>query len=193
MYEMNTKIKFGLSGDIASFSEEAALAYAKKAQIDMEPFYLMDMEGVLAALENQEIDLGIFPVMNLTGGLVNVAFEAMGKHLFQPVDELWLDVQQCLITLPGKQKEDIQSIVSHSQGLAQCQHYLAHHFSHIAQMEWIDTAKAAKDLSENKLSADTAVIASARAAEYYGLSIFERAIQDAQPNHTIFVIVAPLR
>ncbi len=187
-----TPIKFGLSGDMASFSEEAALAYATKSQLDIELVYLMDMEGVLAALENKEIDLGIFPVMNFTGGLVGMAFEAMGRHPFQLVDELWLDVQQCLITLPGKQPEDIQTIASHPQGLAQCQRYLSQYFPYAAQLEWIDTAKAAKDLSERTLSADTAVIAPARAAEYYGLSILKQGIQDQQPNHTIFVVVRPL-
>lgn len=184
-----SKIKLGLSGDIASFSEQAALMYAKKANLDIALIHLMDMEGVLAAIENKDIDLGIFPVMNYTGGLVTMAFEAMGRHLFKPIDELTLDVQQCLITKANVQKKDIQQIASHPQGLAQCQKYLTSEFPNAKQIEWIDTAKAAKDLSEDKLECHTAVIAPARAAEYYQLKLFKTAIQDQQPNHTIFMIV----
>lgn len=181
-------IKLGLSGDIASFSEQASLLYAKKANLPVTLIHLIDMEGVLAALENGDIDLGIFPVFNFRGGLVKMAFEAMGKHLFTFVDEIWLDVQQCLMTLPDTEKNAIRSIVSHPQGLAQCQDFLSHTFPNAEQIEWIDTAKAAKDLAKHKLDKNTAVIAPARAAEHYGLKIVAEAIQDHKPNHTIFIV-----
>jgi prephenate dehydratase len=185
-------IKLGLSGDVASFSEQAALEYANKNKLQVELVPLMDMEGVLAALEKKQIDLGIFPVMNFTGGLVTMAFEAMGKHYFTPIGELYLDVQQCLITRPGITKQNIQEIVSHPQGLAQCQKYLQREFPNATQVEWIDTAKAAKDLSEHVLSANTAVIAPARAATCYGLNILNANIQDQQPNNTVFIVVRQL-
>ena len=75
----------GVSGDIGSFSEEAAFQYAK--QVEMNPLlvYARDMEGVLAAIEAGSVDLGIFPVVNLYGGLVKPAFKAMGNYLFTPI------------------------------------------------------------------------------------------------------------
>lgn len=187
-------MKVGVSGEIGSFSEEAGLQYVQKSQLsNIQFFYLIDMEGVLAALEDEKINLGIFPVVNLRGGLVTPAFIAMGKHRFEPVDELWLDVQQCLMTKPGLALSEIQTIASHPQGLAQCQHYLRDNFPSAPQQPWEDTAKAAKDLSEGILDRTCAVIAPERCAQLYQLEIKAKAIQDDQPNLTAFIMAKPLR
>ncbi len=187
-------ITIGVSGDIGSFSEEAGLQYAQKAALPhFQLLYLMDMEGVLSALEGGHIDLGVFPVVNLHGGLVTSAFEAMGRHSFQLVGEFWLDVQQCLLTRPEIGITQIQQIVSHSQGLAQCRNYLKANFPKAKQIAWEDTAKAARDLSEGKLEPTSAVIAPERCAQLYHLSIPAKAIQDDQPNLTAFIITQPLK
>ena len=125
-------ILLGVSGDVGSFSEEAALHYAKQKNMNASLVYLIDMEGVLTAIEGNEIELGILPVVNLQGGLVKPAFQAMGKHLFTPVDELWLHVQQCLLVLPGTKSHQITSIASHPQGIAQCEQYLQNKFNNFS-------------------------------------------------------------
>jgi len=134
---------FGVSGLLGSFSEEAALVYTKQEAITPSLVYLLDMEGVLSAIEQGDIDLGVLPVVNLQGGLVKPAFEAMGRHLFTVIDELWLEVKQCLLTLPGIALTQITSVVSHPQALAQCKHYLQKAFANIERIEWADTGKAA--------------------------------------------------
>ncbi|NNM58496.1 MAG: chorismate mutase [Legionellales bacterium] len=182
-------IKLGVSGDKGSFSEEAGLLYAKRANIQPSLAYLIDMEGVLAAIEKEEIDLGILPVVNLRGGLVKPALEAMGKHLFTVIDELWLEVNQCLLGSKGTEINQITTIVSHPQGLAQCTRFLQKTFKNIQMIEWCDTAKAAKDLAEGNLPPYSAVIAPGRCAEIYDLEILANTIQDDQPNLTAFIIV----
>ena len=183
----------GVSGLRGSFSEEAALAYTKKAGIKPSLVYLLDMEGVLAALERGDIGLGILPVVNLQGGLVNQAFEAMGKHLFTVVDTLWLEVRQCLLALPKTTATQITSIASHPQGLAQCQHYLNKTFKDIELIACCDTAKAASDLAERRLSSTTAVIAPKDCAQMYGLELMAQNIQDMTPNLTAFIVVMALQ
>ena len=182
-------IIMGVSGDQGSFSEEATLLYAKQKGIHPILHYLIDMEGVLSALEQQTIELGILPVVNLQSGLVKPAFEAMGRHLFHPIDELWLHVRQCLLVLPGTTCQQITNIVSHPQGLAQCKHYLQKKFKGVVLHEWCDTAKAAKDLAEGVFAADTAVIAPERSAKLYGLDVLAREIQDSNSNLTAFILV----
>jgi prephenate dehydratase len=182
-------ITMGVSGDRGSFSEEGALLYARRKHIHPSLRYLIDMEGVLAAIEKKEIDLGILPVVNLQGGLVKPAFQAMGKHLFNPIDELWLDVRQCLLVLPGTVRQQIKKIVSHSQGLIQCREYLQKEFSNAELGEWCDTAKAANDLAKGLFPPGTAVIAPERSAELYGLEILASSIQDSTPNLTAFILV----
>ncbi|KTD44337.1 prephenate dehydratase domain-containing protein [Legionella parisiensis] len=180
---------FGISGDAGSFSEEAALIYTRQKGIDPALIHLLDMEGVLNAIENGSIDLGILPVVNLLGGLVKPAFQAMGRHLFTPVDELWHEINQCLLVNPGVQDAQITHIVSHAQGLAQCKQFLRKQFKETEQIEWIDTAKAAKDLAEGILPSHAAVIAPARCAELYNLEIKAANIHDRHPNRTAFILV----
>jgi prephenate dehydratase len=186
---MKKTLTLGVSGDAGSFSEEAGLLYAQKNNLQSSLIYLTDMEGVLAAIEAGKIDLGIFPVVNLRGGLVKMAFTAMGKHLFTLIDELWLDVHQCLLVQPKTQRHQIKKIVSHPQALAQCKSYLEKEFKNAELIAWQDTAKAAKDLAEGKLDQYSAVIAPANCARLYGLEILEKNIQDTQPNLTAFIIV----
>lgn len=178
----------GVSGVAGSFSEEAAIRYTQQIKIHPSLVYLIDMEGVLAALESGTIDIGIFPVVNLCGGLVKAAFQAMGNYLFTPVDELWLEVKQCLLVLPGTTMNQITKIVSHPQAFAQCKNYLQDSLAQIEQVDWVNTAKAAKDLAEGRLSKTTAVIASERSAIIYDLEILASNVQDSSTNLTAFII-----
>jgi prephenate dehydratase len=182
-------ILIGVSGDQGSFSEEAAILYAQQKDIYPIFCFLIDMENVLSAVEQQTVNLGIFPVVNLQGGLVRPAFDAMGRHLFHLIDELWLHIRQCLLVYPGTTSQQIKKIVSHPQGLAQCKHYLQNEFEGVLLQEWCDTAKAARDLAEGILTPDTAVIASERSAELYGLNVFAKNIQDSNSNLTAFIVV----
>ena len=183
------KIKFAVAGDKGSFSEEAGLIYSQRTGVEMEFVFATDMEGVLSKVERGEAHRGIFPVVNSRGGLVQTAFEAMGRHLFEMVGEVWLDVHQCLMTLPGVKKEEIKNITSHPQALSQCERYLSKEFQGIPLTEWEDTAKAARDLSTGVLPKNTAVIAPARSAQIYNLEIIAPSIQDNHPNLTTFIVV----
>lgn len=186
---MTNKSVIGVSGEAGSFSEEAALLYADRMKIMPSLTYLIDMEGVLAAVETGEVDIGIFPVVNIQGGLVKPAFKAMGNHLFIPIDELWLDVKQCLLALPGTSFKQISKIISHPQAFAQCKKYLKKELTHAELVPWIDTAKAAKDLAQGTLSDEVAVIAPERCAHIYDLELIAKDIQDSSPNLTAFIVV----
>lgn len=178
----------GVSGIEGSFSEEAALLYATREGIHPTLVYLNDMEGVLAEIEKGTLDMGIFPVVNLRAGLVKPAFFAMGKYRFTPIDDIRLTVAHCLLVLPGMTLTNITAVASHPQGLAQCQRYLQDKCANKALLPWNNTAKAAKDVSEGILSKTTAVIASARTAKLYGLTIWAEGIEDEKPNITVFLL-----
>ncbi len=179
-----------VSGDSGSFSEEAGLLYAQRQGWDNpEIIFAIDMDGVLKAVNDGLVDYGIFPVVNSRGGLVQTAFEAMGKYLFNMVDELWFEVYQCIMVLPGVNKADIKQIATHPQAIAQCERYIKREFPNAKLIDWEDTAKAAKDLAGSILSNDTAIIAPARSAQIYNLELLDRGIQDNHPNLTTFIVV----
>ena len=183
------KTKVSVSGDAGSFSEEAGLLYAQRVGFDAEIIYSIDMEGVLKSVADGESEYGIFPVVNSRGGLVQTAFEAMGKYVFTMVDELWFEVYQCIMVMPGVKKEDVKQIATHPQAISQCERFIKREFPDAKLIDWEDTAKAAKDLSEGILPRETAAIAPAISARLYNLELLEKGIQDNHPNLTTFIIV----
>ena len=184
-------LRIAVSGDKGSFSEEAGLLYAQRNGLKASLVYSVEIEKVLRSVAGGKTDLGIFPVVNSRGGLVQTAYEAMGGHLFAFLGELWLEVHQCLLALPRTPKSRIRRVASHPQALSQCERYLKKEFPDAELVEWEDTAKAAKDLSKGTLPPDTAVIAPARSAGLYGLQALAKGIQDHHPNLTTFIIVGP--
>ena len=177
-------MKLAYSGIKGSFSEEAALAYAPNAEL----VPAIDMDGTLEAVNQGDADLGIFPVTNSTGGLVETAYEAMGRHEFELLDKLPFEVNQCLLALPNTKIEDIKQIASHPQALTQCSKYLPE----VKKVEWSDTATAARDLAAENLPKNSAVLAPAQSAKEYGLEILAEKVQNEHPNITTFIIIKPL-
>ncbi|MCK5084393.1 MAG: prephenate dehydratase [Candidatus Pacebacteria bacterium] len=184
------KIKIGVSGDIGSFSEQAANEHARKNGIkNYEIKCLISVEKVLTEIDKKEIDLGIFPIENSNGGVVIESVYAISRHTFKIKEIFEIPVVHCLLTKPGIEKEDIKNIASHDQALKQCKTYLKRNWGETGLHETEDTAKSAKDLSEGNLSKDTAVLAPESCATLYGLIVMEKGIQDLKFNFTNFLAV----
>ena len=105
----------------------------------------------------------------------------------------YVEISQNLLAKDGVALGDIEEIHSHQQALKQCKDYLAEKFWSKKLVEEDDTAKAAQDLSEGKLSENVAVIASKFSAEKYGLNILEKDIHDLKRNLTLFLAVKKLQ
>ncbi|HOK00687.1 MAG TPA: prephenate dehydratase domain-containing protein [Candidatus Pacearchaeota archaeon] len=189
----NKQIIIGVSGGKGSFSEEAAIFYAQKFNIEnFKIKYLINAENVLKNLDKGKINLGIFPIENSNGGIVYEAVNAMSKHNFKIERFFEIDVRQNLLVKPNISKKDIKKIASHPQALRQCRMYLKRKWPNVELIEWSDTAEAAKDLSLGKLSSDTAIIAPINCAKLYNLKILEPEIQDLKFNFTTFLAVKKL-
>ncbi|MGM0507502.1 MAG: prephenate dehydratase, partial [Bacteroidota bacterium] len=99
-----------------------------------------------------------------------------------------LHVVHCLMA-PGKVKlENIRRVLSHPQAIAQCSKFLST-LPRCRVESYYDTAMAARKVrDDNDLS--QAAIASAYAADLYGLHILKRGIANQPENFTRFVIVS---
>lgn len=180
----------GVSGAVGSFSEQAAKEYCRAHKIENYKLeYLVSVENVLNALENKKIDMGIFPIENSNGGIVIESVYAMSRYIFQIQELFEIPVIHCLLAKPGMTKEDIKTIASHDQAIKQCKMYIKRNWTNANIEERDDTAKAAKDLSEGILSANTAVLAPESCATLYGLDILEKGVQDLKFNFTSFLAV----
>lgn len=176
-------MKIGISGVPGSFSEQAALKFDPSAEI----VFLVSVENVLTALEEGSVERGVFPIENSTGGIVIEAVYAMAKHQFDVEQLFEIEVNQNLLVQKGVVASDVTAITSHDQALKQCRMYLKRMWPDIELVPYADTALAAKDLARGALPPTTAVVASARAAELYGLDILEEKIQDLKFNYTVFI------
>jgi prephenate dehydratase len=149
-------------------------------------------EDVFAAVNGGEDVYGVLPIENSIGGSIHRNFDLLVEHNAPIVGEIEIPVVHHLLALPGTTMERVRRIYSHPQALAQCDRFLRT-LTGVEVMATYDTAGSAKLIADEKLQ-DAAAIASARAAELFGLITLQSAIQDYSRNVTRFLIVgnAPL-
>jgi prephenate dehydratase len=181
-------MKIGVSGNIGSFSEEAAKYYCQKEKIkNYELEYLISVENVLKKLTAGKINKGIFPIENSNGGVVIETIYAIAKFKFNIEKIFEIDIKDSLLVKSHANPNDIKTITSHNQALKQCRMYLRRKWPTVELAEYCDTASAAKDLSSGVLPDTTAVIAPKICAKLYKLDILEEGVQDLKFNFTTFI------
>lgn len=186
--------KIGVSGGPGSFSQMAGDYYCQQEGIsDYELDYLISVENVLKALDEEKVDMGIFPIENSNGGIVYEAVYAMSKHLFNINKLFEIDVRHCLIARPGMTLDQVTLIASHDQGLKQCKMYLKRKWFETPLKEWGDTADSVRAIKDGELPETAAGIASRKAAEIHGMQILEEGIQDLKFNFTTFLAVTKIK
>ena len=178
-------IVVAFQGERGAYGEMAALSLFKKARL----LPLKSFSEVFHAAERCDSDAAVVPVENSIEGSVNEVYDLLLETKKLEVSgEVYQKVRHCLIANRGAKKKMIKWVHSHPQALAQCRGYLQK--NRMEAVPAYDTAGAAKMIKENG-SADSAAIASQRAAELYGLEILDRAIEDRKNNYTRFLVLSP--
>ena len=154
---------------------------------DIEGINYPHFEDVYKALEEGDIDYGVLPLENSSTGAINDNYDLLTKYGFYIVGEQSITIDQNLLGIKGTALEDIKDVYSHVQGLKQTSEFLNAH--HIEGHEYLNTAAAAKYISEAQ-DKTIGAIASSEAAKLYNLDIIAKAIQNDQSNHTRFIIIA---
>ncbi|KAG6417675.1 hypothetical protein SASPL_119861 [Salvia splendens] len=180
-----SQLRVAYQGVPGAYSEAAAgKAYPKCEAIPCDQF-----EVAFQAVELWVADRAVLPVENSLGGSIHRNYDLLLRHRLHIVGEVQLPVHHCLLALPGVRREHLRRVISHPQALSQCEHTLTRMGLSVAREAVDDTAGAAEYIAANALR-DTAAIASARAAELYGLQVVADGIQDDSSNVTRFVMLA---
>ncbi len=138
-------------------------------------------------VERGEAKLAMIPLENSTAGRVEEIYRLMPKTQLHIVGEHFEPVNHCLLTLPETAPEQLRTISSHPQALAQCDGHLKE--MKLAPIAALDTAGSAAELAEERTTGH-AVIASSLAAELYGLKVVRENFQDKVGNTTRFIILS---
>jgi prephenate dehydratase len=103
------------------------------------------------------------------------------------VVEHFVRVEHQLLGLPGAKLDDLKEVHSHVMALGQCRNLIRR--LGVRPVTHADTAGAARDIAARGEKAHGA-IASALAGEIYELQTLQAGIEDAEHNHTRFLILS---
>lgn len=176
-------LRVAYQGVPGAYSEGAALAAYEACETVPKPQF----DDVYEATENKEVDRAVLPFENSLGGSIHRNYDLIFTHKLHVVGEVYYRVNHCLLALPGQKVEDIARAQSHPQALAQCEGYLSK--LKMVREAVDDTAGAAKAIAEGQVKG-VAAVASRRAAELYGLEVYDEGIQDDKSNVTRFLALS---
>ena len=177
-------MRIAFQGAAGAYSESAA----QRAWPGCETAAQERFEDVFEAVQAGVVSHGILPVENSVGGSIHRNYDLLLEHELPIVGEAELTVVHNLLALPGTPIDAIRRVFSHPQALAQCERYVRT-LPGVEVVATYDTAGSARLIRDGNLR-DTAAIASARAAEIFGLDIVRAGIQDFADNITRFILIA---
>ncbi|MCD8068536.1 MAG: chorismate mutase, partial [Lachnospiraceae bacterium] len=149
-------------------------------------FHVETFRDAMCAIEEGSADYAVLPIENSTAGIVSEIYDLLQEFENYIVGEQVLQINQCLLALPGAKKEDIRVVYSHPQSLMQTARYLS--AAGWQQISMKNNAFAAQKVAEDG-RLDQAAIAGSTAGEIYGLEVLESGINDVKGNSTRFIIV----
>ncbi len=175
--------KIGYLGPRGTFSEEAACL--RLGEREGKLVNCFSLEEVFAGVMDGKLDEGVVPVENSTEGAVSTVLDLVAEPFDLAVrGEVFLPVRQSLMTRPGVDLRQVETVFSHSQALAQCRKYLRRELPAAVLAECSSTAAAAERVAAN--ARPTAALGSARAAAEYGLQVVVPVANDYPDNVTRF-------
>ncbi|MEB3829424.1 prephenate dehydratase [Phormidium sp. CCY1219] len=178
-------------GPAGTNTEAAALAYMNLLQQQSEQKCLLcpypSVAQTIRAVAKGEVKLAIVPVENSLEGSVPVTLDTLWQVTTVQIQKaLVLPISHALISTV-KTLEEIKTVYSHPQALAQCQEWMEQYLGNVQLVPTNSTTEAVNQLEKDELAG---AIASQRAAELYQVPILAFPINDRPENYTKFWAVS---
>ncbi|MCR4590815.1 MAG: bifunctional chorismate mutase/prephenate dehydratase [Lachnospiraceae bacterium] len=177
-------IKVVYQGINGAYSEAAMVAFFGE---DVDSYSVATFKDAMRAIDEGMADYGVLPIENSSSGIVNANYDLLTEFENYIVAEQLINIDNCLLVLPGTDISEIDTVYSHPQALMQCVPFLDDHPSW-KQISYSNTAMSAAKIREDGLK-NQAAIAGERAAKAYGLEVIKRDINSSEGNSTRFIIV----
>jgi prephenate dehydratase len=179
-------VRAGFLGPAGTFSEEALVATAPPGA---EPVPFATVDAVVRAVAAGEVERGLVPIESATEGSVDATLDALvdapGVAI---VGEVVRPIAHALIARTDRPLEEIGTVASHPQALAQCARFLRTSLPWATPVAWSSTAEAVLEVAAR--AEPWAAIGTPRAAGLYGCAVLREGIEDHDGNVTRFVWVA---
>jgi prephenate dehydratase len=153
----------------------------------MSPLPCRTFEDAFQAVHDGDAVLAMIPIENTVAGRVADIHQILPNSGLHIIGEHFQRVQHQLLGRKGVALEQLETVYSHVHALSQCRKIIRE--LELEAVVHADTAGAAMDLAESGKDSMGA-IASALAAEIYGLDILKANIEDEDHNTTRFVIMS---
>ena len=187
--------KVAIQGYMGCFHEQAArLFYGERpghsGQSDVSIVECDTFEGLYKAMEEGRADAAVMAIENtVSGGLLH-NFELLRRQDVKVKGEIYIRIEQNLMALPGQTLQDIKEVRTHFMAINQTRPWFEKNAPWIKLIESEDTAKSAGEIAKNG-EKGVGAVASALAAELYGLNIQAPGIETYKQNFTRFLILDP--
>ena len=176
-------LKIAFQGELGAYSETAVYNFFGQ-NVEVKPCKSFD--EVFENIKAGTVDYGVVPIENSIEGSVNRTYDLFLEYDLKVCGEIIIRISHCLIAHKGATIEEIDTVYSHPQALAQCRKFLEQH--KLRAISTFDTAGSVKMIKEKNMM-DSAAIASERAAKIYDMSILAREIEDIKNNSTRFFVL----
>jgi len=153
----------------------------------MQAVPLATFEDCFQAIETGEADLGMIPIENSLAGRVADIHHLLPAADMSIIGEYFLPINHQLLGVKGATLDGLKVVQSHVHALGQCRRTIRK--LGIPAEVAADTAGSARHVAELG-DPSRAAIASALAAEIYGLDVLAADIEDEEHNTTRFVILS---
>lgn len=181
-------IRVVFQGVEGAYSQMAMKSYFGE---HVDSFHVEQWRDALDAISEGVADFAVLPIENSTAGFVSEIYDLLMKYDDYIVGEQVIRIEHKLLGMPGASLKDIRTVLSHEQGLMQCEEYLSCH-RNWRQTAVENTAIAAKRVAEAG-DKSQAAIASSFAGKSFGLEVLEENICVNGGNSTRFIIVSNQR
>lgn len=179
-------LRVGIQGYTGAFHEIATRQFFPDQPLQIVPAHTFS-ELIAALLKGEEMDIGLMAIENTLAGSLMSNYRLLLDNPVRIVGEVFLRIEQNLLTLPGVKIEELEEVHSHPVAIAQCRDFFRKH-PHIQLVETVDTALSAREVQENQWR-HVGAIASNLAAEVYELETLAAGIETNKQNHTRFLVL----
>jgi prephenate dehydratase len=176
-------------GPPGTVSHEALRASDAEATWQTAP--VATVYDAVMAVHDGEAERALVPIENSVEGTINPTLDtlAIDADDVDIVGELVHTVHLCLIARPGVTAQDVVTVVSHPQPLAQCARFLRRELPGAAILAAASTSDAVRRVAEEPQP--WAALGTRLAAELHGAAVLRSGVEDEEVNQTRFVWLAP--